>query len=114
MLTFLHPPTPTPGSPVPGEGHLPIPEAEGHHGLEEGELASPPPSLNPLCSLGQGAFLSLPENLKGWQRSSAHGSSQWVQSLRNQISWVQMLILPLNSCVTLDKLLHLSVLQCLF
>lgn len=64
------PPTPTPGSPVPGEGHLPIPEAEGHHGLEEGELASPPSSLNPLCSLGQGAFLSLPENLKGWQSLS--------------------------------------------
>lgn len=33
--------TPTPGSPVTGKGHLPLPEAEGHHGLEEGKLTSP-------------------------------------------------------------------------
>lgn len=71
--------TPTPGSPVPGKGHLPIPEAEGHHGLEEGELASPHSSLNTLCSLGQEASLPLPENLKGWQKNSAHGSSHWYK-----------------------------------
>ena len=39
--------TPNSGSPVTGEGHLPLPEAEGHHGLEEGELASPPSSPHP-------------------------------------------------------------------
>ena len=39
--------TPTSGSPVTGEGHLPLPEAEGHHGLEEGELTSPPSSPHP-------------------------------------------------------------------
>ena len=43
--------TPTPGSPVAGEGHLPLPEAEGHHGLEEGELAPPPSSPNPPLPL---------------------------------------------------------------
>lgn len=36
----------TPGSALSGEGHLPLPEAEGHHGLEEGELTSPPCSRN--------------------------------------------------------------------
>lgn len=41
------PSPPTSGSPVTGEGHLPLPEAEGHHGLEEGELASPPSSPHP-------------------------------------------------------------------
>lgn len=56
--------TPTPGSPVPGEGHLPLPKAEGHHGLEEGELASPPSSLNPLLSLTQGPLFP---SLKAWR-----------------------------------------------
>lgn len=91
--------TPTPGSPVTGEGHLPLPEAEGHHGLEEGELSSPPSSPHLLCPLaGIWGPSSSPSMLRGLAKELCPQACQWVQGLWSQIARVQILTLPLPSC----------------
>lgn len=38
-LCLFPTPTPPPGRPISGEGHISLPETERHHGLEEGEAS---------------------------------------------------------------------------